>query len=91
VHKLAQGRLATDPLLSISLLLMTVSRSQVGGSAMGKFVVAIISGVIATVIGGLILNQLQGKGRRRGDVPAAAHLVASLPLERATPIRLRPQ
>jgi hypothetical protein len=59
-----------------------------GASAMGKFLAAVISGVIATVIGGLILNQLQGKGRRRGDVPEAAHLVASLPFEHATPVRL---
>jgi hypothetical protein len=50
---------------------------------MGKFLLAVISGVIATVIGGLILNQLQGKGRRRGDVPGM-HVVASLPLEHAT-------
>jgi hypothetical protein len=58
---------------------------------MGRFLAAVIAGVIATVIGGLILNQLQGKGRRRGDVPEMAHLVASLPLERATPNRLRPR
>jgi hypothetical protein len=57
---------------------------------MGRFLAAVIAGVIATVIGGLILNQLQGKGRRRGDVPAMAKLVASLPLERAAPVRLRP-
>ena len=58
---------------------------------MSKFLLAVISGVIATVIGGLVLNQLQGKGRRRGDVPQIVHLAASLPLEQATSIRFRPQ
>jgi hypothetical protein len=58
---------------------------------MSKFLLAVISGVIATVIGGLVLNQLQGKGRRRGDVPQIVHLTASLPLEQATPIRFRPR
>lgn len=57
---------------------------------MGRFLAAVIAGVIATVIGGLVLNQLQGKGRRRGDVPGMAQLVASLPLECATPVRFRP-
>jgi hypothetical protein len=57
---------------------------------MGKFLAAIVAGVIATVIGGLILNQLQGKGRRRGEMPGAMHLVASLTLEHAAPVRLRP-
>jgi hypothetical protein len=46
---------------------------------MARFLAAVIAGVVATVIGGLILNQLQGKGRRRGDLPEAARLVASLP------------
>jgi hypothetical protein len=55
---------------------------------MAKFLAAVIAGVIATVIGGLILNQMQGKGRRRGDAPGAAHIVASIPLEHAT---LRPR
>jgi hypothetical protein len=58
---------------------------------MGKFLLAVISGIIATVIGGLVLNQLQGKGRRRGDVPGMVHLVASLPLEHAISVRLRPR
>jgi hypothetical protein len=56
---------------------------------MVKFLAAVIAGVIATVIGGLILNQLQGKGRRRGDVPGAAHIVATIPLEHAAQARLR--
>jgi hypothetical protein len=58
---------------------------------MGKFLAAIISGIVATVIGGLILNQLQGKGRRRGDIPAAARLIASLSPEYAAPTRFRPR
>jgi len=58
---------------------------------MGKFVAAIIAGVIATVIGGLILNQLQGKGRRRGEVPRTAQLVASLPQQAVTPAPFQPR
>jgi hypothetical protein len=56
---------------------------------MSKFLIAVISGIVATVIGGLILNQLQGKGRRRGDVPGVVHIVASLPLEHATSASMR--
>jgi hypothetical protein len=56
---------------------------------MGKFIAAVVAGILATVIGGLILNQLQGKRRGRSDAPGIAHLVASLPLEHAAPLRLQ--
>jgi hypothetical protein len=52
---------------------------------MGKFLAAVIAGILGTVIGGLILNQLQGKARRRGDAPEISRPVASLPLEHAAP------
>ncbi len=57
---------------------------------MGKFLAAVVAGILATVIGGLILNQLQGKRRGRSDVPDSAHLVASLPLDHAAPLWFQP-
>ncbi len=56
---------------------------------MGKFLAAVVAGVLATVIGGLILNSMKGKRGGRSDVPGIAHLVASLPLEQAAPLRFR--
>jgi len=56
---------------------------------MAKFIAAVVAGILATVIGGLILNQLQSKRRGRSDAPGMAQLAASLPLEHAAPLRLR--
>jgi hypothetical protein len=57
---------------------------------MGKFVAAVVAGVLATVIGGLILNSMKGRRPGRGDVPGTERVLASLPLEYAAPLRLRP-
>jgi hypothetical protein len=57
---------------------------------MGKFIAAVVAGILATVIGGLILNQLQGKRRGRSDAPGTAHLAAPLLLEHAAPPRFQP-
>jgi hypothetical protein len=59
---------------------------------MGKFIAAVVAGVLATVIGGMILNAMTKTGRRpwrSGDIPGVAHLVASLPMEQAASLRLR--
>jgi hypothetical protein len=69
-----------------------LSTERGGRRAMGKFIAAIVAGVLATVIGGLILNAMTKQGRRpwRGDVSGITHLAASLHLEHAGPRGSRP-
>jgi hypothetical protein len=70
-QELVAGILATV----IGGLILAVLTGSGRGSKFARFV--IVAGALVAV-GALVLSQMRGSGRRRGDVPPVTHLTASL-------------